>query len=153
MLRISKLADYSTVVMVYLARTDKLANAKEIAHFTHLTVPTVSKILKALTQAGLLVSLRGASGGYRLKRLPQEISVAEILFALEEKRGLTECSVHGSLCAFESVCVVKGNWRLISVAIEAALQNLSLAALAAPSLDTRALSNIQFYINRGTCCE
>lgn len=140
MLRVSKLADYGTVVMVYLARHAQLSNAKDIARCTHVSPPTVSKILKQLAQAGLLVSERGPSGGYRLAKAAKLISVAEILYALDEKRGLTECSVHGSQCALESVCGIKGNWKLISHAIGQALQKLSLAELASPSLDIGVLS-------------
>lgn len=153
MLRISKMADYGTVVMVYFARHGKLSNAKEIARATHLSVPTVSKILKCLTHADLLLSERGVGGGYRLHRTPDTISVAEILFALEEKRGLTECSVHGSHCALESVCSVKGNWRLISQAVERALQTVSLAALAGPKMGANTLSKIRLCVNPGECCE
>jgi FeS assembly SUF system regulator len=153
MLRISKLADYGTVVMVYFAKHEKLSNAKEIARVTHLAVPTVSKILKNLTQAGLLVSERGAGGGYRLQREASRISVAEILYALEEKRGLTECSVHGSQCALEAVCSVKGNWKLISQAVEKALRTLSLAELAMPHIDAKSLSRIQSCVYPGECCE
>lgn len=140
MLRVSKLADYGTVVMVYLARHAQLINARDIARCTHLSPPTVSKILKQLTHAGLLVSERGVSGGYRLARDSSDISVADILYALDEKRGLTECSVHGSHCALEPVCRIKGNWKLISHAIGQALQKLSLAELASPSLEVGVLS-------------
>lgn len=140
MLRVSKLADYGTVVMVYLARHAQLSSAKDIALYTHLSPPTVSKILKQLAHAGLLISERGANGGYRLAREADAISVAEILYALDEKRGLTECSVHGSHCMLESVCGIKGNWKLISHAIEQALQKLSLAELALPALELGVLS-------------
>ncbi len=135
MLRISKLADYGTVVMVYLARSaEHLCNARDIALHTHLAVPTVSKILKRLTAAGLLSSVRGVAGGYRLQRSAAEISVAQIIFALEEQLGLTECSVHAGDCALQDVCHIQGNWRLISQAIEAALDSVSLEALSKPTL-------------------
>ncbi|MCX7115373.1 MAG: SUF system Fe-S cluster assembly regulator [Gammaproteobacteria bacterium] len=146
MLRISKLADYGTVVMVYLARHAKLCNAKEIAHSTRLALPTVSKLLKQLTHAGLLVSERGAGGGYRLQREAGHISVADVVYAVDEKRGLTECSVHGSCCVLESVCSVKGNWRLISQAVELALQSVTLAALALPVIDQKVLSQMRSHM-------
>lgn len=135
MLRISKLADYGTVVMVYLANhVEAWCNARDIASHTHLTLPTVSKVLKCLTAAGLLISLRGISGGYRLKRHASEITVAQIIYALDEQRGLTECSVHTNACSLQSVCRIQGNWRLISQAIEAALDSVSLEMLAKPTL-------------------
>lgn len=134
MLRLSKLADYGTVVMVYLAKhTQELCNARDIALHTHLAVPTVSKILKRLTVAGLLVSERGVAGGYRLQRAAVDISVAEIIYALEDHRGFTECSLEPNECSLQGVCSVQDNWRLISRAIEAALDSLSLDVLAKPT--------------------
>lgn len=135
MLRISKLADYGTIIMVYLAKqNDKLCNARDIAKYTHLAIPTVSKLLKRLTAAGLLVSVRGAMGGYRLKRLANTISVNEILSALDEAPGLTECRESPNSCALHDVCHVQGNWHLISQMIESTLNRVSLEALASPAL-------------------
>lgn len=144
MLRISKLADYGTVVMVYLAKGgQRLCNARDIALHTHLRVPTVSKILKRLTAAGLLISVRGVSGGYRLRRPAAEISLAEIISALEEQLGLTECSLHPNECSLQNLCHIQGNWRLISQAIETALDSVSLEMLAKPSLRAVDLERIQ----------
>lgn len=135
MLRISKLADYGTVVMVYLAKnTMQLCNARDIALHTHLALPTVSKLLKRLTSAGMLLSVRGVHGGYRLQREATDISVADIIYALDDARGLTECSHQPNECALKGVCHVQGNWRLISQAIDSALNSVSLDALAKPSL-------------------
>lgn len=144
MLRISKLADYGTVVMVYLAkRSQQLCNARDIALHTHLTVPTVSKLLKRLTAAGLLTSARGVAGGYRLQRSAAEISVADIIYALDEYRGLTECSLQPNECSLQGVCHIQGNWRLISQAIESALDGVSLEALSKPTLSVVDLDRIK----------
>lgn len=144
MLRISKLADYGTVVMVYLAkRSQQLCNARDIALHTHLTVPTVSKLLKRLAVAGLLNSVRGVAGGYRLQRSAAEISVTEIIYALEEHRGLIECSMQPNDCSLQEFCHIQGNWRLINQAIEAALSSVSLEALAQPTLQPTELEHIQ----------
>jgi len=135
MLRVSKLADYGTVVMVYLARhSQDRCNAKSIAAATHLTAPTVSKLLKILAKSELLQSTRGAQGGYVLMRPADEISVAEIIHAVEGQSGITECShAHGE-CALEPICQIQANWQLINTAIEAALDSVSLAELAKPTL-------------------
>lgn len=135
MLRISKLADYGTVIMVFLAKLETgLSNARDISSQTHLAQPTVSKLLKRLTQSGLLVSVRGVSGGYQLQRQAKEISIADIIYAVEGKPGLIECSVAPNPCSLQSVCSIQGNWRLISQAIETALDSVSLEALAGPML-------------------
>ena len=144
MLRISKLADYGTVVMVYLAKyPHQLCNARDIALHTHLAVPTVSKLLKRLTAAGLLTSVRGAAGGYRLQRPATEMSVAEIIYALDEYRGLTQCSLQPNECSLQGVCHIQGNWQLISQAIVSALDSVSLAALAKPTLSVIDLERIK----------
>lgn len=143
MLRISKLADYATVVMVYLARNNqKQCNAKEIAFYTHLSIPTVSKLLKLLTKAQLLQSTRGPAGGYSLKRDAESISVAQVIFAVEQRAGLTECSISHSQCLIQAVCDIKGNWRLINNAIESALDSVSLAALSKQELRQADIDNI-----------
>lgn len=141
MLRISKLADYGTIVMVYLStRAGRVCNAREIAEHTHLTVPTVSKLLKRLTAKRLLTSVRGSAGGYVLQRPASEISVAEIIHALEVHQGLTECSTHPNACSLQEVCHVQGNWRLINQAIESALRSVSLEALAKPKFPSGILN-------------
>lgn len=139
MLRISKLADYGAVVMAFLARNapeksqgrvSVRANARTIAHETRLSVPTVSKLLKLLAHAGLLVSQRGVQGGYQLARPAETISVAAIIHALEEKTGLTECAQFNHHCALSPVCITRDNWRTLNLAIQNALESISLEALA-----------------------
>ncbi len=135
MLRISKLADYGTVVMVYLAKqSPALCNAREIAVHTHLKLPTVSKILKSLLAAGLLSSVRGSAGGYRLQRPANAISVMDILHAVDISRGLTECSLQPNACVLHGVCHVQDNWRVISQVMNAALARVSLEMLAGPTI-------------------
>jgi len=144
MLRISKLADYGTIVMVFLVKhQEKLCNARDIALQTHLSVPTVSKLLKKLTTAGLLMSVRGVCGGYRLQKSPEEISVADILFALDEQRGIIECHIKSSDCSLGKVCGIQTNWRIISQAVESALSSVSLASLAQPHLSAQDIERVK----------
>lgn len=145
MLRISKLADYATVVLVYLARQNgRVVNAKEIAEHTYLAIPTVSKLLKLMSNSKVLSSQRGVKGGYVLARNPADISVGEIIQVIEGQHGLTECSFIKGLCALEPVCNVQANWQLISQAIETALNSVSLADLAKTRLTTSDIDVTQF---------
>ena len=146
MLRISKLADYGTVVMVFLAGRTHVSSARDIAKYTHLSLPTVSKVLKKLTAADLLVSTRGTAGGYRLKHAAADISVGQILYAFDETRGLTACSSEPEACALHHVCHVQGNWRLISHSIEAALDSVSLDALAKPVIPASDLEHMKHVV-------
>ena len=134
MLRISKLADYGTMVTAYMARRpDQFVNAGEIAQALHLGRPTVSKILKMLGRATLVVSARGAAGGYTLARAPKLITVAEIIDAIEgQPFGLTECSATDGLCAQEDNCIIRGNWRRINGAVRRVLEEVSLADMIRP---------------------
>jgi len=134
MLRVSKLTDYATVVLTHIAHDPEgLHTASDITAATHLAQPTVSKLLKQLTKASLLESKRGAHGGYVLSDKPENISVASIISAIEGPIGMTECSVHEGLCEQESSCEIKANWSLINVAVQAALESVSLADLCQPA--------------------
>lgn len=127
MLKISKLTDYSTVVMAYLAQfPEKMHNAKDITAQTHIALPTVSKILKALTKSGLLLSHRGAHGGYSLANQAMKITIADIITAMEGKPGLTECSHNNTLCALQPTCAISGNWQTISSIVYKTLEKISL---------------------------
>lgn len=133
MLKLSKLADYATVLMTAIAsEPERLHNGQELAARTHVPVPTVAKLLKTLARGGLLESLRGAHGGYKLARAPEKLSVAEIIRALEGPIAVTECSTHGGGCCIESHCATRANWRLINTAIRQALEAVTLAQMAAP---------------------
>lgn len=133
MLKLGKLADYSTVIMTVLASdADRMYSAAELASRTHVAAPTVAKLLKQLTRGGLVESLRGAHGGYRLARSASSITIAEIIAAIDGPIALTQCSVHKGNCAVESHCGVRSNWRLINQTVRNALASVTLAQMAAP---------------------
>ena len=130
MLRMSKLTDYGTLVLAQLSACEgELSSAHQVANDTHLAQPTVSKLLKALVRAGLVVSERGVQGGYALARAPHEISAAQIIDALEGPVAITECSSGHGLCDLESICRVGSAWQRINVSIRQALTEVSLADL------------------------
>ncbi len=130
MLRISKLTDYGTVVLAQLAaKRDAVCSAADVANATGLAVPTVSKLLKSLCRAGLVISTRGANGGYQLARDPGEISAADVIDALEGPVSITECSSSDSHCEHEGVCSVGDAWQRINVAIRLALDEVTLSDL------------------------
>lgn len=134
MLKLSKLADYATVLMTAMAAAPgQLRNGHELAEQTGIPAPTVAKLLKSLARGGLLESLRGAHGGYRLTRDAAAISVADVIRALEGPIAVTECSQHGSGCDMESTCSTRSNWQLINQAIRQALESVSLAQMARPA--------------------
>jgi FeS assembly SUF system regulator len=138
MLRVSKLTDYATVVMTCLAAGDGVMSAQALAERARLELPTVSKLLKQLAQAGLVASTRGINGGYRLARAPDRITIADVVTAMEGPIGMTECSAHAGLCDHEPHCGVRVNWQRISQAIASALASVTIADMLHPPTKPRA---------------
>lgn len=127
MLRISRLTDYGTLVLAHLSGNgDDLTSAADVASAIGIAQPTVRKLLKSLARSGLVISTRGARGGYRLSRDAADISAADIIDALEGPVHITECSADDSQCDLESVCNVGGAWQRINVAIRRALGDINL---------------------------
>ena len=131
MLRMGKLTDYATVVLASLAQ-DPLRHraAAELADRTRISRPTVSKVLKGLQRAGLVISSRGAQGGYRLARRPESITAKQILDVFEGPIAITECSGASSRCGIERQCQVGSAWQRVNSAIRRALDDVTLQQLA-----------------------
>lgn len=133
MIRMSKIADYGIVVMTQLAECgDQRLSSRELATSARLPVPMVSKILKVLTREKLLTSRRGASGGYRLSRSPEMISVADVIAALEGPIAMTECLDAAGECRQEPHCPVRRNWQKIDRAVRRVLDGISLSDMLEP---------------------
>jgi FeS assembly SUF system regulator len=131
MIRITKQTDYGIVLLTHLAaNADRQYAAPELAAEARLPLPMVSKILKLLARDGLLASHRGVKGGYSLARPAEEISMAEIIAALEGPIAITECISVESDCSHVALCPVSANWRRINEAVRTALEGISLAEMA-----------------------
>jgi FeS assembly SUF system regulator len=130
MLRISKLTDYGIVLLAHFAEhPGATCNARELAEATGLPFPAVGKVLKLLANEDLLVSHRGAKGGYTLARPAGEISVVEIIEALEGPIALMECSAGPGHCHKEATCRVRDPWQTIHGAIRSTLSRVTLGGL------------------------
>jgi FeS assembly SUF system regulator len=134
MIRITRQTDYGIVLLTHMAaHLERRYNAPELAGEVHLPLPMVSKILKLLTREGLLASHRGTKGGYSLARVPEEISMAEIVASLEGPVAITECIDESSGCTYQPTCRVRTNWQRINDALRNALAGISLAEMTHPS--------------------
>jgi FeS assembly SUF system regulator len=133
MLKISKLADYAIIVVSYMAhKSQQILNAKQIAAAIHISLPTVSKVLKLLGAAQIVTSHRGIGGGYELARQASQITIAQIVAAIEGTLAMTECCSSETLCALDSFCSIKENWKTINKIILNALGSLTLADMMTP---------------------
>jgi FeS assembly SUF system regulator len=132
MIRLSKLADYGIVMLMHMARHGATHHAThELAAATHVPAAMASKILKLLARAELLVSHRGAHGGYALARSPRAITIAEVIEALDGPIAITSCVDHGPAdCVIEALCPARTNWQRINDAIRDALLGISIDEMA-----------------------
>jgi len=126
MFKLSKLTDYAVVVLVRLAREDAVQTSPCIAAATGIPEPTVAKVLKTLASGGLVLSQRGARGGYRLTRPLAAIPVSDVIAAIDGPIALTACVDHGA-CETHTLCPMHGRWDPVNEAIEAALSAITLA--------------------------
>ena len=136
MLRLNRLTDYAVVVMAQMARPgNRVRTAQQIAQETGVPLPTVSKLMNALARDSLVASQRGAAGGYTLSRPADEITVAQIIQALEGPIALTAC-VDGSNghCDVASLCPMRGNWDKVNKAIQNALSQVTLEDMSGPGM-------------------
>lgn len=144
MLRMSRITDYGIVLLTHLAAEadgsgETVHNARELAARAGLPLPVVSKILKALTREGFLLSQRGVKGGYALARRPEEISVASVIDALEGPIALTDCGTElNGACAREARCAVRQPWQQINREVRKALEKVRLSDLVHPGGPPRA---------------
>lgn len=129
MLRITKITDYGFILLAYMASQgpEELHNAKDLSAASGIALPTVSKVLKILTQGEVLQSHQGSKGGYSLARPASMITAAEILEAVEGPVAITDCS---SSEGCERNCQVSHSWKKINGTVVAALKNLTLAEMA-----------------------
>jgi FeS assembly SUF system regulator len=131
-MRLSNLADYAVVMLAAAVRSDGVRlSATCLAEQTGVPLPTAQKLVGRLAAAGLIVSSRGTGGGFRLARDPSDISLADIVEAVEGKIAMTTCVDHGRHdCAVEKTCQVKPHWNAVNDAMRGALAGVSLASLS-----------------------
>jgi FeS assembly SUF system regulator len=131
-MRLSHLADYAVVLMTAAARRSagERLSATELAGETGVPLPTAQKLMGQLASAGLLSSVRGAGGGFALSRPATQISLADIVEAVEGPIAMTVCSEGRNDCALDAHCRIKPHMGIVGTAVRGALGAVSLVELA-----------------------
>ena len=136
-MRLTHLADYAVVLMTAAARRadGERLSATQLSEDTGVPLPTAQKLMGHLASAGLLNSVRGAGGGFMLARPVTDISLADIVEAVEGPIAMTMCSGSDepSECALDAHCRVKPHMGIVSNAVRGALGAVSLEQLCAPA--------------------
>ena len=137
MLRLSKKADYALMAMKHLAvKTDAASvSAREIAEEYAIPIELLAKVLQRLVRHGLLTSLQGTRGGYRLSKPSATISVAAIIAAIDGPLTVTACSTEDDQCGQFAKCNIRDPLWRIKDRIVAALEASTLAEIAAEPTD------------------
>ena len=159
MIKLSKMTDYAVVVMARMARDGACVQpVPQLAERTGVPAPTVAKLMKLLAPAGLMESHRGATGGYSLTRAAEDISIADIISAVDGPIGLTACNKNAEgHCDVESLCPMRGNWDKVNRAVRRALEEVTLADMSTvpaflplTSIETTAIEQDVLTDNRRT---
>ena len=131
-MRLSHLADYAVVLMTAAARRPAGArlSATELSGETGVPLPTAQKLMGQLAASGLLSSARGAAGGFALAKAAEEISLADIVEAVEGPIAMSACSDGKFDCALDAHCRVKPHMGVVGNAVRGALGAVSLTELA-----------------------
>ena len=131
-MRLSHLADYAVVLMTAAARRNagERLSATELSVETGVPLPTTQKLMGQLATAGLLDSVRGVGGGFSLARCASEITLADVIEAVEGPIAMTVCSEGRTDCALDAHCRVKPHMGVVGNAVRGALGAVSLTELA-----------------------
>ena len=133
-MKLSTKGRYGLRAMVDIAGNggERAVSISSIAQRQNLSESYLEQLMSLLRKAGIIESVRGAGGGYRLARPPQSISVGEVLRALEGDLNPVECSAllgAGEPCAAEDTCVTKYVWQRISQSINETVDQIFLSDL------------------------
>lgn len=148
MFKLGKLTDYAVVVLTQLSQEGGGAkSAPQLAEKTGIPEPTVAKVLKTLAREKLVDSVRGAAGGYRLMKRAQDLSLCEIIEAVEGPIAITECVTEAEeTCGAQGRCPSRGRWDPANRAIRTALQELKLSDMGAKSCGGSSQARVLFQV-------
>jgi Rrf2 family protein len=132
MLKLTKKADYGLIAVKHLAMAGRAgaASAKEIADAYGMPLPLLAKILQKLTKTGILVSVPGSSGGYKLAKRPEKVSALEVIHAIEGPIILTTCVTAQGRCGQSDRCTVREPLRKVHEAILDLLGKITISEMA-----------------------
>ncbi len=127
-LELTRRGDYAVRAMLVLARPDAgLVTAASIAEATGTPGGYVPRVMGDLVRAGLVANRRGRTGGYRLARPPSEVTLLDIVEAIEGDGRRRTCVLRGGMCRRDGICDVHDAFATAQEAVFGALRSVSLA--------------------------
>jgi Rrf2 family protein len=134
-MQITRQADYAVRAVFYLTKLgpDSRAATSQIAEEQHIPPSFLAKIISQLSVAGLLHTSRGARGGVSLARDPEEISLLDVVEAIDGPILLNECVADSGACTFSEDCPMRPIWCEAQKDLIGRLQDTNFAAIVANS--------------------
>jgi Rrf2 family protein len=129
-MQITRQADYAVRAVLYLAQLgqDRRASTSQIAQEQQIPPSFLAKIVSQLSVAGLLQTSRGARGGVSLARTPDQISILEVVEAIDGPILLNECVGENGACTFGDDCLMKPIWCDAQAELVERLNNTNFAS-------------------------
>lgn len=124
-------ADYAIRIVVFLIKNDKRVDAKNIAKGTGVTLRFALKILRKLVANKLVVSYKGAQGGYEIAKRPDTITLRSVIESVDCRFVINRCLESGATCSNpeKSCCKAKSLFAEISSEITTKLDGITLSDL------------------------
>lgn len=133
MFKLSKKTEYALMALQHIASLNmgQIATAKEIAESKLIPLSLLAKILQQLTKHQLILSLQGAHGGYALGRKAEEITLAQMIEAIEGPIHIIECTESRHSCKRDDSCTLKNSLNPLQQQLSSYLHSVTLADVAA----------------------
>ncbi|MDA8098038.1 MAG: Rrf2 family transcriptional regulator [Nitrospiraceae bacterium] len=125
---VTRKTDYAVRCILYLAQAnEQVANVTEVSRQMHIPKTFLAKIFQKLSKAGLVDSIRGMNGGFRLAKKPAEISLLDIMHAIQGPLGINVCAVNSKKCVRSAFCSVHPFWVKLRQDVNRQLQDQTIA--------------------------
>ncbi|MDP7166438.1 MAG: Rrf2 family transcriptional regulator [Nitrospinota bacterium] len=128
----SRPCEYALRALTYITvnSDSELIRTQEIAEAEGLPAPFLAKLLQQLARSGILVSVKGPKGGFGLARPPKEISLLEVVTAIDGEDGFMRCAIGLAECTDTAPCPLHDTWKPLRDQILDYMAGRSLANLA-----------------------
>ena len=130
-MKLTRAGEYAIRFVLFLAKQEPgtLHSRREVAEAMDIPYPFLSKVANYLTKTGLVNVAQGAKGGYRLARPKEEISLLDVIQAVEGEIFLNECLCGFDVCGFQPGCPVHRVWAKAQQCLTETLSEASFADL------------------------
>ena len=127
---VTRETDYAVRCIIYLAKdADQVSSVTEVSQSMQIPKSFLAKIFQRLVRAGLVESIRGMNGGFRLKKKPSEISLLDIMEAIQGQSCINVCAVDSKKCKRSALCSVHPVWVGLRSDVDKRLRSQTIASL------------------------